>query len=114
MEEINVKEFGIYPTTREPQLWLGCRAIITNKTFDVPFDRWSESLRYKVGADDFISWVNHIAIPKIELCIKRGQKKFCFSSDNGFFTCEADDRDSGGYLYCGFYSTEKYDEMIKV
>lgn len=81
MEEINVKEFGIYPTTREPQLWLGCRAIITNKTFDVPFDRWSESLRYKAGADNFISWVNHIAIPKIELCIKRGQKKFCFSSD---------------------------------
>ena len=71
-----MKEFGIYPTTREPQLWLGCRAIITNKTFDVPFDRWSESLRYKAGADDFISWVNHIAIPKIELCIKRGQKNF--------------------------------------
>lgn len=63
--------------------------------------------------DDFIPWVNNIAIPKIESGIKRGQKKFCFSSENEFFTCEADDRDSGGYLYCGFYSTEKYDEMIK-
>lgn len=83
------------------------------KTFDVPFDRWSESLRYKAGAVDFIPWVNNIAIPKIESGIKRGQKKFCFSSENEFFTCEADDRDSGGYLYCGFYSTEKYDEMIK-
>ena len=63
--------------------------------------------------DDFVWWINNVAIPKLEVGVKEGRKKFWFGSENGFYTCEADDRDSGGYLYCGFYSTKEYDEMIK-
>lgn len=107
------REFGIYPSNREPQLWIGCRAIITDKTFDVPWGRWSEDVKYESGRDDFVYWINHTAIPTIEKGLKQGRKAFWFGSENGLFTCEADDKDSGGYLYCGFYSTKKYDEMIK-
>lgn len=107
------REFGLYPTNREPQLWIGCRAIITNRRFDVPWDRWSRDIKYESGKEDFIWWINNVAIPKIEAGLKEGRKAFWFGSENGLFTCEADDRNSGGYLYCGFYSTKKYDEMIK-
>ena len=107
------REFGIYPTNRKPLLWIGCRAIIQNKKLDIPHDRWSTDIKYENGKEDFVWWINNVAIPKIEVGLKQGRTKFWFGSESGFFTCEADDRDSGGYLYCGFYSTENYDKIIK-
>lgn len=107
------REFGLYPTDREPKLWIGCRAIISDRKFDVPWDRWSNDIKYTSGKDDFVWWINNVAIPKIAENIKKGKKKFRFASESGFFICEADDRCSGGYLYCGFYSSEEYDAMIK-
>ena len=107
------REFGIYPTNREPQLWIGCRAIITNRRFDVPWDRWSNDIKYESGKEDFVWWINNVAIPAIEERVMKGKREFSFESENGLFVCEADDRNSGGYLYCGFYSTQKYDGMIK-
>lgn len=107
------REFGIYPTNREPELWIGCRAIITERRFDVPYDRWSTDIKYENGKEDFVYWINNVAIPKIEVGLEQGRTKFWFSSESGFFTCEADDRNNGGYFYCGFYSTENYDKIIK-
>ena len=107
------REFGLYPTNREPQMWIGCRAIITDRRLDIPYDRWSTDIKYESGKEDFVWWINNVAIPRISAGLKEGRKAFWFGSENGLFTCEADDRDSGGYLYCGFYSTQKYDEMIK-
>lgn len=107
------REFGLYPTHREPKMWIGCRAIITNRKLDIPQDRWSTDIKYEEGKDDLVWWINNVAIPQIEEGLKGFRTKFWFGSENGFFSCEAEDRDSGGYLYCGFYSTKKYDEMIK-
>ena len=107
------REFGIYPANKEPQLWIGCRAIITDRIFDVPWGRWSEDIKYESGRDDFVWWINNVAIPKLEIGIKEGKKKFHFASESYHFICEADDRDSGGYLYVGFYSSEEYDDMVK-
>lgn len=107
------REFGLYPTNREPKMWIGCRAIIIGKKLDIPYDRWSADIKYESGKEDFVWWINNVAIPKIEAGVKKGRKAFWFGSESGLFVCEADDKDSGGYLYCGFYSTKKYDEMIK-
>lgn len=106
------REFGIYPANREPQLWIGCRAIITRRELDIPWDRWSNDIKYQSGKDDFVWWINNVAIKEIEKRIKGYQYKFYFESENGFFYCEADERSSGGYLYIGFGSTEKYDNNL--
>lgn len=106
------REFGLYPANREPQLWIGCRAIITKRELDIPWDRWSNDIKYQSGKDDFVWWINNIAIKEIEKRVKDYQHKFYFECDGGFFYCEADEKNSGGYLYIGFGSTEKYDEMI--
>ena len=107
------KDFGIYPTDRTPKLWIGCRAIITDGRLDIPWDRWSNDIKYESGKDDFVWWINNVAIPRINEGLKNGIKKFRFGSESKFFICEADDKNSGGYLYCGFYTTQKYDEMIE-
>ena len=106
------REFG-YAKEKDSLLWIGCRAIITKRGLDIPYDRWSTDIKYESGKDDFVWWINNIAIPKIEVGVREGRTKFWFSSENGFFACEADDKDSGGYLYIGFYSTKAYDDMIK-
>ena len=106
------REFGLYPTNREPQLWIGCRAIITEGRFDVPWDRWSNDIKYTRGKDDFVWWINNVAIPRIDQSLKEGRKNVWFKSENGLFYCETDHKNSGGYLYCGFGSTQEYDEMI--
>ena len=66
-------------------------------------------------ADNIASFCDEIysAIPKIDKSLKEGSKNVWFRSENGLFYCETDHKNSGGYLYCGFGSTEKYDEMIK-
>lgn len=107
------REFGIYPTTREPKLWIGCRAIITSGQLDIPWDRWSTDIKYESGKEDFVWWINNVAIPKINKSLKEGRKNVWFRSENGLFYCETDHKNSGGYLYCGFGSTQEYDEMIK-
>ena len=56
------REFGIYPTNREPQLWIGCRAIITKGRLDIPYDRWSNDIKCQDGKDDFVSWINIVAL----------------------------------------------------
>lgn len=106
------RDFGIYPVDREPQLWVGCRAIITKRNLDIPWDRWSNDIKYLDGKDDFVWWVDNVAIPRIETSVREGKTKFQFCSESNFFACEVDDRNSDGYLYCGFYSTEEYDRMI--
>ena len=70
------REFGIYPTNREPQMWIGCRAIITERRFDVPYDRWSTDIKYESGKEDFVWWINNVAIPKLEVGIREGRKSF--------------------------------------
>jgi hypothetical protein len=107
------REFGIYPTDREPQLWIGCRAIITERRLDIPWDRWSNDIKYISGKDDFVWWINNVALKEVENRIKNWEHKFTFESGNGLFYCEADDRNGCGYMYIGFGSTEKYDEMIR-
>ena len=107
------REFGIYPTNREPQLWIGCRAIITGRVLDIPWDRWSNDIKDQGGKDDFVSWINIVALKEIEKRIKDCQHKFYFESGDGLYYCEADERNSGGYLYIGFGSTEKYEKLMK-
>lgn len=107
------REFGIYPTNREPQLWIGCRAIISRRELDIPWDRWSNDIKYQGGKDDFVWWINNIALNEVKKRVKDYQNKFYFESENALFYCEADERNSGGYLYIGFGSTEKYDRMMK-
>lgn len=107
------REFGIYPKDRKPKLWIGCRGIITKKGLDIPYDRWSSDIQYESGKEDFLWWINNIALPRIEAGVMDGRTKFWFGSESNFYTCEADDRDSGGYLYCGFHSSKAYDDMIK-
>lgn len=106
------RDFGIYPDNREPVLWIGCRGIITKYGLDVPFDRWSSEFKYQQGKDDFIWWVNNIALPMIDLKLRERETKFVFFSENNLFYCEADSKESGGYLYVGFGSTQEYDDMI--
>ncbi len=107
------REFGIYPTNREPQLWIGCRAIVDySRKIDIPWDRWSNDIKYQSGKDDFVWWINNMALKEVEERVKHFEHKFYFESESGLFYCEADERNSRGYLYIGFGSTEKYDEMI--
>ena len=105
------REFGLYPANREPQLWIGCRAIITKRELDIPWDRWSNDIKYQDGKGDFVKWINEIALKEVEKRVKGYQSKFYFESKDGRFYCDADERGSGGYLYIGFGSTEKYDEI---
>lgn len=104
------REFGLSNVGADANLWIGCRAIITNRKVDIPWDRWSTDIKCNNDKDDFVWWINNIAIPKIEMFVKEGKTKFQFYSESNFFTCEVDDRNSGGYLYIAFYSTKTYDK----
>lgn len=106
------REFGLYPENREPQLWIGCRAIIAKRELDIPYDRWSNDIKYLSGKDDFVWWINNVALKEAERRVRNYEHKFYFESESGFFYCEADERNSGGYLYIGFGSTEQYDEIL--
>ena len=107
------REFGIYPTNREPQLWIGCRAIVDySRNIDIPWDRWSNDIRYQGGKENFVMWINNVALKEAQGKIKHFEHKFYFESENGLYYCEGDEN-GRGYLYIGFGSTEKYDEMIK-
>ena len=107
------REFGLYPKNREPLLWVGCRGILKNKKLDIPYDRWSSEINHESGKEDFLWWIDNVAIPKIEAGVAEGRTKFWFGSESNFYACEADDRDGSGYLYIGFYSTNTYDKIIK-
>ena len=104
------RDFGIYPENREPKLWWGARAIATNRKYglDIPWDRQNfEGDKDSPDKDDFFYWLNHVAIPELDNRFKKYEtKEISFDSENGCFHCEADDHDSGGYLYIGAWTTE--------
>lgn len=102
------KDFGIYPQDKTPKLWWGCRAIINKGYIDIPYDRKSfEGNPHDTDAEDFFFWINNTAIPKLEEKIKqRDTKNIYFKSESEMFICEASDRQSGGYLYIGCYTSD--------
>ena len=107
------REFGIYPTTHEPKLWWGARAIITQGYIDIPWNRQNfDGDRESNDLDDFFYWINNVAIPDLEKRVKSYDTKGVkFDSQHGCFHCEADDRTSGGYLYIGCWTTEAMDKV---
>lgn len=103
------RDFGIYPDNESPKLWWGARGIIRyyGNSLDIPWDRQSHEFADGEDKDDFIYWIDKTAIPKLEECVKyRDTRKVSFDSDSGRFHCEAEDRNSGGYLYIGAWSRE--------
>lgn len=110
------KEFGIYPANRKPLMWAGARGIYKPfdkwRVLDIPFDRWSSEFQITDNKNDFIDWINDFALPQVEKFIKnRCIIKQYFESDDGCFYCEFDERSSGGYMYLGFGTTEKYESL---
>ena len=99
--------FGIYPENKAPELWWGARAIITSREIDIPMGRQNfEGDKTAEGASDFFWWINNIAMPHLNECIKKGNtKNLSIDSDAGCYHCEADDKNSGGYLYIGVWTT---------
>lgn len=96
--------FGIYPENTNPELWWGARAIVTKYRLDIPRDRQNFE-GDKAASADFIQWINDVALPYIEdECIPRKTKNISIDSDDGRYHCEADDRNSGGYLYIGAWT----------
>lgn len=98
------REFGLYPDGKEPDAWWGARAIITERRIDIPYDRKSFD-GDKTKADDLFAWIESTAIPELDKRVKKyDTKRVVFDSDCGRFHCEAEDRDSGGYLYIGCWT----------
>ena len=75
------REFGIYPTNREPQLWIGCRAIIQNKKLEefprikcninnkekiyhLPFDQQYDRTIIGDQKGEFFAWTIQEAVDK--------------------------------------------------
>ena len=109
------REFGIYPTTHEPKLYWGARAIITQGYVDIPWDRKSfDGDKESPDCDDFFDWINSVALPKLNDAAEKrvwgGEIKLSLDSEHGCFHCEADTKESGGYLYIGCWTTEKMDK----
>lgn len=98
------REFGLYPETSVPHYWIGCRAIITRNGLEIPYDRWSSDFRSTARKQELIDFVNGEAAPKLERIVRQHRTNGYFDSEDGKFRCEYDTRNSGGYLYCGFYS----------
>ena len=113
------REFGIYPTTHEPKLWWGARAIITQGYIDIPWDRKSfDGNRESSDLDDFFYWINNVAMPEVNKLVNsrkyNGKKvELSFDSEHGCFHCETSERNSGGYLYIGCWTTEAMDKVSK-
>lgn len=107
------REFGIYPENRNPKLWWGARAIASKKYgLDIPWDRQNfEGNEDSSDKDDFFHWLNNTAIPELDKRVKSGKlTNISFDSEGGCFHCEADDRNSYGYLYIGAWTTEVIDK----
>ena len=105
------KEFGIYPNDIKPKLWWGARAIATDRKYglDIPWNRQNfEGNGDDLDKEDFLYWLNNVALPKIDKMFKsyESTKGISIDSENGCFHCEADDKCSGGYLYIGAWITE--------
>lgn len=103
-------EFGHYPEEFTPKMYWGARAIIeSNKSICILPDRQSfEQLEgSRMDKDDFICWLNSVALPAISEKAKTGffrkwEDIFALDSDSGAFHCEATPKNSyGGYLYIG-------------
>ena len=105
------RDFGIYPENREPKLWWGARAIITQGYVDIPWDRKNfDGDKDSPELDDFFSWINNVAMPKVEGCVETRKWgygiKLSFNSEDGRFHLEADTKESGGYLYIGAWTND--------
>lgn len=98
--------FGIYPENKTPELWWGARAIITTREIDIPMGRQNfEGDKNNEYTNGFFWWLNNIAIPYLNECIKKGNtKNLSIDTEDGRFHCEADDKNSGGYLYIGAWT----------
>ena len=113
------KEFGIYSHDQNPLLWIGARAIFKPydkyRQVDIPYDRWSHEFKPEMTDEEiseFTSWINDTAMPQVCKMVKGCPSihKY-FESDDGKFWAEFDDRGSCGYLYIGFGTTEKYEQI---
>lgn len=100
------KEFGLYPNN-VPHYWIGARMIVSGGEMYIPWDRWSSEFHSTQRKHELISWVNNYAIDEVMRRIKefgRDTGWHFFDSEDGKFRCEYDDRNSGGYVYLGFYN----------
>lgn len=97
-------EFGLEPTNCVPLYLIGARGIIDKYGLDIPYDRWSNSFLETNRKQELINFVNETALQELEKRVKKHDTKGFFDSVDGKFRCEYDDRNSGGYLYCGFYN----------
>ena len=95
---MNRERWGIYPHDKQPISWWGARAILKNRSIDILYDRQSYEGEKD---DDFLSWINTVAIKQICEAVKTDQTKGGFDSVCGRYHCEFDDRMSFGYLYIG-------------
>jgi len=104
-------EWGLFPDDCEPKMFWGARAICRRNRYDSQMaldilpDRQSFAADDDTDKDDFIFWLNHTAIPKIEQMVRKSQLRGEFTSDSGMFHCRFDDRSSGGYIYIGAWPT---------
>lgn len=105
-------EFGNCPEDFSPKMYWGARAIIEkDKSVTILPDRQSfEQLEgSRMDKDDFIFWINSVALPAIVAKAKTGffrawEDTFTLDSDSGAFHCEATPKNSyGSYLYIGVW-----------
>ena len=59
----------------------------------------------------FVEWINEKVIPALEKCVRiyMNTSHIEIDSDDGNFHAVAENRDSGGYLYIGAWSTMPYE-----
>ena len=102
--------FGIYPENETPEMWWGARAIVSRDGIEILRDRQNfEGNREHENLNDFMWWLNNVAIPYVNICVKekRITKNISIESETGYFHLEADDHNSGGYLYIGAWTNIK-------
>lgn len=108
--ELPKPEWGIYPEDFRPRIYWGARAIITEGFVDLLPDRQSFQSEADVGKDErdeFFAWVNMQALPYLNRRIKEHNTAHIeYKSRDDRYVCIAEDRNSGGYIYIGTYTTK--------
>ena len=110
------REFGIYPENITPRQWWGARALIEKEwgtgkwRFSLLPDRQNYERQNDVSdtdKDDFFFFLSHDMDDALQHLVatsysfRNGSESFIFESESGRFHCEANPRNSGGYLYIG-------------